>query len=427
MRSNLLDRKISRKEFIKNAGLGAAAAAAAVAASPRDLFEAAQVNFSDNIAMGAVIGPAAPDATNLLWVDTFEIDDEGVVKYHNGTEWHDALAKRAVKLNTARSIQVNLASESAPTFDGTANVTPGVTGVLPITHGGTGRATHTTNSVLTGNGTGAVNNVATADGAFFATGSGAAPSFGTLPVAQGGTGATSAADARTNLGVVAGNVPMTDYAKGATAGVAIAATDSVNAAIGKLEKTLEGVSGTASSHAHGNITNDGKLGTASCAVTTNANKQIQAESLATTAPTASGTATAFITSVSQAANGKISASKSSLPTASTSTAGIIQIGTGATNAAAGNHNHSGVYEPAFTTLAISKGGTGATTAAAARNALGLGNTTGAVPVANGGTGATTAAAARTNLGLGTAAVRAVGEIPIGSASGTTFATIWVET
>ena len=49
------------------------------------------------------------------------------------------------------------------------------------------------------------------------------------------------------------------------------------------------------------------------------------------------------------------------------------------------------------TVPISKGGTGQTTAAAARNALGLGNTTGAVPVANGGTGATTAAAARTNL------------------------------
>ena len=47
----------------------------------------------------------------------------------------------------------------------------------------------------------------------------------------------------------------------------------------------------------------------------------------------------------------------------------------------------------------SKGGTGATTAAAARNALGLGNTTGAVPIANGGTGATTAANARTNLGI----------------------------
>lgn len=52
------------------------------------------------------------------------------------------------------------------------------------------------------------------------------------------------------------------------------------------------------------------------------------------------------------------------------------------------------------TQPIEKGGTGATTAAAARNALGLGNTTGAVPIANGGTGATTAAEARNALGLG---------------------------
>lgn len=50
------------------------------------------------------------------------------------------------------------------------------------------------------------------------------------------------------------------------------------------------------------------------------------------------------------------------------------------------------------TVTVAQGGTGATTVAAARNALGLGNTTGAVPVANGGTGATTAKAALTNLG-----------------------------
>ena len=49
---------------------------------------------------------------------------------------------------------------------------------------------------------------------------------------------------------------------------------------------------------------------------------------------------------------------------------------------------------------IAHGGTGATTAALARNALGLGNTTGALPIANGGTGATTVAAARNALGLG---------------------------
>jgi hypothetical protein len=49
---------------------------------------------------------------------------------------------------------------------------------------------------------------------------------------------------------------------------------------------------------------------------------------------------------------------------------------------------------------IANGGTGQSTAALARNALGLGNTAGALPIANGGTGATAATAARANLGLG---------------------------
>lgn len=52
-----------------------------------------------------------------------------------------------------------------------------------------------------------------------------------------------------------------------------------------------------------------------------------------------------------------------------------------------------------TALSIANGGTGATTVAGARNALGLGNTSGALPIANGGTGATTAANARNNLGI----------------------------
>lgn len=48
---------------------------------------------------------------------------------------------------------------------------------------------------------------------------------------------------------------------------------------------------------------------------------------------------------------------------------------------------------------ISGGGTGQTTAAGIRNALGLGNTTGALPVANGGTGATSAKQGLINLGV----------------------------
>jgi hypothetical protein len=66
-------------------------------------------------------------------------------------------------------------------------------GVIPVSKGGTGRTTHTANSVLTGNGTNAVQNVASANGAFYAAGTNGAPKFGTLPIAQGGTGKTSAA------------------------------------------------------------------------------------------------------------------------------------------------------------------------------------------------------------------------------------------
>lgn len=47
-------------------------------------------------------------------------------------------AASAVKLATSRTIRVNLASGSSASFNGTANITPGVTGVLPVNHGGTG-------------------------------------------------------------------------------------------------------------------------------------------------------------------------------------------------------------------------------------------------------------------------------------------------
>lgn len=74
-----------------------------------------------------------------------------------------------------------------------------VGGAVAVAQGGTGKTTHTSNAVLTGNGTSAVNNVSTASGALYATAANGAASFGTLPVAQGGTGATSAANARSNL------------------------------------------------------------------------------------------------------------------------------------------------------------------------------------------------------------------------------------
>lgn len=52
--------------------------------------------------------------------------------------WTSDNVASATKLANARNIQTNLASTSAASFNGTANVTPGVTGKLGIGNGGTG-------------------------------------------------------------------------------------------------------------------------------------------------------------------------------------------------------------------------------------------------------------------------------------------------
>ena len=49
-----------------------------------------------------------------------------------------ATASSAAQLTTARTIRTNLASTSTASFNGTANVTPGVTGILGTANGGTG-------------------------------------------------------------------------------------------------------------------------------------------------------------------------------------------------------------------------------------------------------------------------------------------------
>ena len=66
------------------------------------------------------------------------------VEYAAGTATnaiHADEADTADKLTTARTIRTNLASTSAVSFDGSANITPGVTGTLPIANGGTGGTT----------------------------------------------------------------------------------------------------------------------------------------------------------------------------------------------------------------------------------------------------------------------------------------------
>lgn len=73
-------------------------------------------------------------------------------------------------------------------------------------------------------------------------------------------------------------------------------------------------------------------GTANSGVITNLSKSgntltVTSTSLAVSAPTANGNATAFIDSVSQAANGKITATKKTIPTATASALGLVKGGT----------------------------------------------------------------------------------------------------
>lgn len=106
-------------------------------------------------------------------------------------------AASATKLATARTIQTNLASTSSASFDGSANITPGVNGTLPIANGGTGNtiglaasATKlaTARTIQT--------DLASTSTASFDGSANVTPGVtGTLPLGNGGTGATTAAAA----------------------------------------------------------------------------------------------------------------------------------------------------------------------------------------------------------------------------------------
>lgn len=87
--------------------------------------------------------------------------------------------------------------------------------------GGTGKKSHVLNSILVGNGVNAVENVPSDNGAFFSTSKNGRPVFGTLPIAQGGTGATMAAGALENLGVSVKTIPFTEYPGNHAVGISL--------------------------------------------------------------------------------------------------------------------------------------------------------------------------------------------------------------
>ena len=64
-----------------------------------------------------------------------------------------ATAAAAAKLETPRTIQVNLNKTTAASFDGTEDVAPGVTGTLPISRGGTNKTSWTASRLIYTSGT----------------------------------------------------------------------------------------------------------------------------------------------------------------------------------------------------------------------------------------------------------------------------------
>ncbi len=91
-------------------------------------------------------GDPGSDATvtvdsSLSSTSTHPLQNKAIYTALSGKLSSTGTAASATKLATSRTIQVNLNSTSSASFNGTANITPGVTGVLRIANGGTGNNT----------------------------------------------------------------------------------------------------------------------------------------------------------------------------------------------------------------------------------------------------------------------------------------------
>lgn len=142
------------------------------------------------------------------------VTHEGVAKWlgNANTATTATSAKSATKLATARTITANLASSAAGSFDGSADITVGVTGTLPIANGGTGLTSAPSMLV----------NLASTTATSPLQASPRPGVTGTLPIANGGTGQTTAAGVRNALGLgnTTGAVPIANGGTGATTAAA---------------------------------------------------------------------------------------------------------------------------------------------------------------------------------------------------------------
>jgi hypothetical protein len=116
----------------------------------------------------------------------------------------DTLGEIATAMQNNANVVTALEQSIGNKANSTHNHSAGdiTSGVLPLANGGTGSAlSKTNNAIIRFSGSGNYfSQTPTKSGAMYATSANGAPTFGTLPIAQGGTGATDAATALSNLG-----------------------------------------------------------------------------------------------------------------------------------------------------------------------------------------------------------------------------------
>ena len=91
--------------------------------------------------------------TSSMLTNYYSAGRNGIIQAADVPTLNQNTTGSAATLTTGRTIQTNLASTSAATFNGSANITPGVSGVLPVANGGTNRTTMPEGYILHGDGT----------------------------------------------------------------------------------------------------------------------------------------------------------------------------------------------------------------------------------------------------------------------------------